>query len=371
MDAVVVGAGIVGTATARALAERGASCVLLEQFELGHTRGSSHGPGRVFRLAYPQPDYVRMTVRALDGWRRLEDAAGEELLVTTGGVYAGEWADRCADGLAACGVDHDWLPAAEAAERFPDLAFDGLERVLWQQDGGVCRAGPAVQALARVALERGAEVREGQQVTRLAAHDDHAELETASGDVLQASAVVVAAGAWAGPLLQQVGIELPLSPVFAQVTYYGSADGAVTLPPSYIEASGRESLGLGAGGYWIPSVDGLLEIRAGDGAPGRPLDPRDGPFEVDPEEEGWVNELVRRRLPTFSPTPLRSETCIYTMTPDQDFVLDRSGPIVVGSACSGHGFKFGPLLGDLLADLALDGEADMPAARFALPRFVR
>ena len=114
-----------------------------------------------------------------------------------------------------------------------------------------------------------------------------------------------------------------------------------------------------------------LEIRAGDGAPGRPLDPRDGPFEVDPEEEGWVNELVRRRLPTFSPTPLRSETCIYTMTPDQDFVLDRSGPIVVGSACSGHGFKFGPLLGDLLADLALDGEAGMPAARFALPRFVR
>ena len=209
MDAVVVGAGIVGTATARALAERGASCILLEQFELGHTRGSSHGPGRVFRLAYPQPDYVRMTVRALDGWRRLEDAAGEELLVTTGGVYAGEWADRCADGLAACGVDHDWLPVAEAAERFPDLAFDGLERVLWQQDGGVCRAGAAVQALARVARGRGAEVREGAEVTRLAAHDDHAELETSSGDVLQASAVVVAAGAWAGPLLQQVGIELP------------------------------------------------------------------------------------------------------------------------------------------------------------------
>ena len=102
--------------------------------------------------------------------------------------------------------------------------------------------------------------------------------------------------------------------------------GGLRSPPSFIEASGRESLGLGAGGYWIPSVDGLLEIRAGDGAPGRPLDPRDGPFEVDPEEEGWVNELVRRRLPSFSPTPLRSETCIYTMTPDQDFVLDRSGP---------------------------------------------
>jgi sarcosine oxidase len=342
-----------------------------------------------------------MAVRALEGWRELEEAAGEQLLVTTGGVYAGEWADRCAGGLEACGVDHEWLPVAEAAERFPELAFDGLDRVLWQADGGVCRATPAVRALARLAGESGVEVREGEGVVRLGVQNGAAEVETAEGDVLRAAAVVVAAGAWAGPLLQQVGIELPLEPVFAQVTYYGPADGGEGLgtgsasaepetlrglapaarplravlpdglPPSFIEASGRESLGLGAGGYWIPSVDGLLEIRAGDGAPGRPLDPRDGPFEVDPEEEGWVNELVRRRLPSFSPTPLRSETCIYTMTPDQDFVLDRSGPIVVGSACSGHGFKFGPLLGDLLADLALVGKADMPAARFALPRFMR
>jgi sarcosine oxidase len=399
VDAVVIGAGIVGAATARALAERGATCVLLEQFELGHTRGSSHGPGRVFRLAYPQADYVRMAVRALDGWRRLEEEAGEELLVTTGGVYAGEWAARCADGLTAAGVEHEWIPVAEATGRFPFLDLDGLERVLWQADGGVCRAEPAVRALARVATEHGAEVREGAEVARLAIHAGEAEIELASGDTLRSPAVVVAAGAWARPLLREVGIQIPLEPVFAQVTYFGpageadsgtgSADaepealrglapaarplrGALprALPPSFIEA-GQESLGLGAGGYWIPSVDGLHQIRAGDGAPGRPLDPREGPFEVDPEEEGWVADLVRRRLPGFDPVPLRSETCIYTMTPDQDFVLDRVGPIVVGSACSGHGFKFGPLLGELLAQLALDGRADMPAERFALPRFVR
>jgi sarcosine oxidase len=400
VDAVVVGAGIVGTAAARALAERGASCALLEQYELGHTRGSSHGPGRVFRLAYPQADYVRMAVRALEGWRRLQDEAGEELLVTTGGVYAGEWAERCADGLTAAGVEHEWISVEDAAGRFPFLDLEGLERVLWQADGGVCRADAAVSALARVAAERGAEIREGAEVRRLAVRDGEAELETAAGDVLGTPALVVAAGAWAGPLLRQVGIELPLEPVFAQVTYFGPADevdapvpsphglgepsrpaapsaarfarrrGALSsaLPCSFIEA-GQESLGLGAGGYWIPSVDGLQEIRAGDGAPGRPLDPRDGPFEVDPEEEGWVADLVRRRLPGFDPAPLRSETCIYTMTPDQDFVLDRIGPIVIGSACSGHGFKFGPLLGDLLADLALDGSADMPVERFALSRF--
>jgi sarcosine oxidase len=313
-----------------------------------------------------------MAVRALDSWRRLEEEAGGELLVTTGGVYAGEWAERCAAGLSATGVEHEWIPAADAAERFSFLDLDGLERVLWQADGGVCRADRAVSALARVAAEHGAEIREGAEVTRLAVHDGEAELETASGDVLRTPAVVIAAGAWAGPLLRQVGIELPLEPVFAQVTYFGPTDGGA-LPralPTYIEA-GQESLGLGAGGYWIPSVDGLHEIRAGDGAPGRPLDPREGPFEVDPEEEGWVADLVRRRLPDFDPVPLRSETCIYTMTPDQDFVLDRVGPIVVGSACSGHGFKFGPLLGELLAEIALDGRADMPTERFALSRFVR
>jgi sarcosine oxidase len=332
-------------------------------------RGSSHGPGRVFRLAYPQPDYVRLAVRALESWRRLEDAAGEELLVTTGGVYAGEWAERCGEGLAACGVQHEWLSVGQAGERFPGLNFEGLERVLWQEDGGVCRAGRAVEALAKVAQGLGAELREGEEVLRLAVVGDEVEVETSSG-TLRAGIAVVAAGAWAGPVLGQAGIDLPLSPVFAQVTYFGPADSTAELPPSFIEA-GRESLGLGAGGYWIPNVDGLLQIRAGDGAPGRPLDPREGPFPVDPEEEGWVSDLVRRRLPAFDPAPLSSEACIYTMTPDQDFVLDRAGPIVVGSACSGHGFKFGPLLGEILADLALGRDPGIPAGRFALSRFVR
>jgi sarcosine oxidase len=369
VDAIVVGAGIVGTATARALAGRGAACVLLEQFELGHVRGSSHGPGRVFRLAYPQPDYVALAARALRSWRKLEDAAGEELLVTTGGVYAGEWAERCAEGLASRGVRHEWLAAEEAAERFAGLSLDGLDQVLWQPDGGVCRAGRAVAALARVAGEQGAQLREHEEVTRLALRDGAVEVETASG-TLRAPVAVVAAGAWAGPLLREAGIELPLSPVFAQVTYFGAADAGAELPPSFIEA-GRESLGLGAGGYWIPSLDGQLQIRAGDGAPGRPLDPGEGPFPVDPEEEGWVSDFVQRRLPAFDPTPQSSETCIYTMTPDEDFVLDRAGPLVVGSACSGHGFKFGPLLGEILADLALGRDPGIPEARFSLSRFVR
>ena len=136
----------------------------------------------------------------------------------------------------------------------------------------------------------------------------------------------------------------------------------------FVEAdlnSGR----LATGGYWVPAVDGTGVVKAGDGAPGRDVDAREAPFPVDPEEEGWVSGLIRRRLPGFDPSPTRSETCIYTMTPDQDFVLDRRGAVVVGSPCSGHGFKFGPLLGELLADLATQAHA-APYERFALARFL-
>jgi len=97
----------------------------------------------------------------------------------------------------------------------------------------------------------------------------------------------------------------------------------------------------------------------------------EAPFGVDAEEERWVSGLIRRRLPGFGPAPVRSETCIYTMTPDEDFVLDRHGRLVVGSACSGHGFKFAPLLGEILADLATDRDPGVPEGRFALTRFVR
>jgi sarcosine oxidase len=369
VDAVVIGAGVAGSAAARALGERGRSCVLLEQFEIGHARGSSHGPTRLFRLAYPQPDYVRLAERALGCWRRLEDAAGEQLLVTTGGLYARGWAEACAEALAASGLGRRqrWLSRDEAAERFPAMSFDGLERLLWQEDGGVCLAERTVAAQVRVARELGVELREREEALRLRPGSDGVEVETPSG-TLRAGVCVVTAGPYAARLLETAGLTLPLQASFAQVSYYGPAAPLSEPLPGFVEAD-LDSDRLASGGYWVPSVDGTGVVKAGDGAPGRDVDPREAPFAVDPEEEGWVSELIGRRLPAFDPAPLRSETCIYTMTPDEDFVLDRRDRLVVGSACSGHGFKFGPLLGELLADLVTEDGATA-GRRFALGRFV-
>lgn len=360
-----------GSAAARSLSARGVECVVLEQYELGHARGSSHGATRLFRLAYPQTDYVRLAVRALEAWRELEHAAGEQLLVTTGGLYAGRWAEACAEASETCGLGHRqrWLSCAEATERFPAMAFAGLERLLWHEDGGVCLAEKTIAAQVRLARAAGAEVRERAGALRLRLRSDGVEIETTAGTI-RADVCVVTAGPYASPLLEAAGLALPLRASFAQVSYYAPTTGRPEHLPGFVEAD-LEGGRLATGGYWVPSVDGTGIVKAGDGAPGRDVDPREAPFEVDDEEERRVGELIERRLPGFDPAPLRSETCIYTMAPDEDFVLDRRGSVVVGSACSGHGFKFAPLLGEILADLATARDPELPAGRFALARFVR
>jgi sarcosine oxidase len=366
IGAIVVGAGVAGSAAARTLAQRGAETVVFEQFEAGHARGSSHGPTRMFRLAYPDPDYVRLAQRALRSWRALEDDAGEPLLMRTGGVYAGGWAEDCGAALAEARVSRQWLSAGEAAERFPALSFDGLERVLYQEDGGVCLADFTVAAQLRLARAAGADVREETEVEHFVV-DDEGIAVTTSVETVHAPVAIVTAGPWAGDLLFELGIDLPLRPSFAQVSYFAPAGDDEPLPPCYVEAE-RGPGGLGSGGYLVPAVHGWRETKAADGTPGRTVRPELGPFPVDPEREARDVEFVRRRLPGFDPAPLRSETCLYTMTPDEDFVLERVGPVVVGTACSGHGFKFGPLIGEILADLAMGRDPQVPAGRFSLGR---
>src|SRR5262249_39748095 len=142
----VVGAGAMGSAAALSLARRRRSVALVEQFEPGHARGASHGAVRIFRLSYPDAAYVRLAQRALLAWRRLEEEAGEQLLVTTGGIDSGPIAVECGRALEEAGVRHEWLPPAEAAARYPAIDFDGFGRVLFQPDGGVSLAERTVAA---------------------------------------------------------------------------------------------------------------------------------------------------------------------------------------------------------------------------------
>jgi len=135
-----------GSAAARSLGERGVDTVLLEQFRVGHVRGSSHGAGRIFRFSYQEPDYVRLAIRAREVWRGLEERAGEELLIETGGIDSGPGAEECAVALEACGVPGEWWSAREAEDRFPGVSLEGQERVLWHPRTGVCLADRTVAA---------------------------------------------------------------------------------------------------------------------------------------------------------------------------------------------------------------------------------
>src|SRR5437773_1465243 len=150
-DVVVIGGGVMGSAAARTLGERGVETILLEQFELGHTRGSSHGPARIFRIAYPDPMYVRLAQRAQGAWRDLEAAAGEKLVVTTGGLDSGPLADVVGQSLEACAVPHERLSPTEASDRFPQISFEGLDPIVYQPDAGVARANRTVATQVRLA----------------------------------------------------------------------------------------------------------------------------------------------------------------------------------------------------------------------------
>lgn len=366
-DVAVVGAGVIGSAAARALAARGVPVLLLEQFSLGHDRGSSHGATRIFRLSYPEPDYVRLAVTAREAWARLQDDAAEELLLTTGGLDAGPDAARCAAALAACGVPHSWLGAGEIGERFPGIAARPGERMLFQADAGVLLAGRALAALHRLARRDGADIRAQTPVSAVQPRGDHAVLRTPAGEI-SARAVVIAAGGWCAGLLDAAWARR-LTATVQQVSYFTPRPSGTRLPTLI------EWVPAGPAWYAVPVVKGEGEVggppgvKVGAHAPGRAVDPRTGPFPgIDPALADEAARYVRGRLPGVDPAGLAAETCLYTMTPDEDFVVDREGPVVVGGGGSGHAFKFGPLLGEMLASLALGEDTGVPRRRFAFSR---
>jgi sarcosine oxidase len=355
-DAIVVGAGAMGSATAWWLARRGRSVLLLDRFEQGHVRGSSHGGVRIFRFAYPDPDYVRLARAALPLWRELEDEAGVPLVEVVGGVDHGDQAsvEAVAAALEAAGAPGTLVPAAEAEERWPGFRFDGP--VLWSADGGRCWADAAVRALQDRAAAHGADVRFGEAAESVLASGDEAVVRTAGGEH-RAPVAVVTAGSWVAKLL---GATVPLPPTTVsreQPVHFPTADPTAGPGwPSFIHHRDPWTYGC-----WSPAEG----VKVGLHHTGPLVDPDTRTFDVDGDMLARVVEYVERWLPGLVPEPQFPTTCLYTTTPDEDFVLDRRGPIVVGSPCSGHGFKFTPVVGRILADLA-DGLPGL-GPRFSLP----
>lgn len=324
MHVAVVGAGVMGAATARWLARDGHDVTLYEQFAFGHKRGSSHGATRVFRYSYPDPAYVAMAMEALELWRDLERESGEDLLRTTGGLDSGKPLDQHVKALQECGAEFDVLDREEAAARFPWFV-PGDGPLLFQGDGGVAFADRSVQAFLRSAEAHGAQLRP--------------ETKVESIEDLDADVVVVTAGGWVRKLVAPLGIDVPVRPTRETVAYFDFDEPRLTTLVEWDDPSI----------YCLPSGDGVL--KAGEHQAGATTDP-DEEGTVDEASVARLSEWVAARFPGADPRPKHAETCIYTNTPDDHFVLERHGDVVIGSPCSGHGFKFAPLIGKRLAELA-------------------
>ena len=331
---LVVGAGVMGIAAARALARAGRDVVLCEQFEVGHERGSSHGGSRIIRLSYPDERWVRLAQESYPLWRELEAECGRALLELPGTLDLGDWQPN-RDALTACGVPFEVLDGAEIERRFP-VSVEPGERGLYQSDGGFLFADLALQALLASAADAGARLREGQRVDSVAQAGDGV---VAGG--LRARVAVVTAGSWAPAL---VGVDATPT---RETTSYFSFDERV---PSVIDG-GRG----GRAGYALPAPG--IGLKAGLHQSGPTTDP-DEPGAPDPEIAERTAAWVERRF-RGAGDAVRVETCLYTTRANDEFLLERRGRIVVGSPCSGHGFKFAPVIGQRLA--ALVAEALQPS----------
>jgi sarcosine oxidase len=348
-DVVVVGGGAIGSATAWHLARRGADVVLLERWEPGHPHGSSHGATRIFRFAYADPRYVAWAQEALPLWRTLEEEAGTVLLETTGGIDIGapEVIGPIEAAITASGAQAEQVPASEAADLWPGLAVDGQEEViLYSPDAGRLWAERTVAALHEGTTKAGGEVRCGE--TALAVSPATGHVATDAEEYL-AETIVVTAGAWTAKLLAGApeAADLPELTVSREQTFHFPPLDDDLSWPSFIHHRGTG----------VPIVYGLETPGEGvkvaeDHAGAVVDDPDDRSFEIDAIGRQRLIRYVTERLPGLDPKPVTELTCLYTSTPDGHFFVERRGRLVIGSACSGHGFKFTPQTGRELADLA-------------------
>jgi len=342
-----------GSATARELARRTTDVVLLERFGPGHTNGASHGASRNFNVAYADPTYIAMLTEALPAWRELEREIGVALLDQVGIVNHG--ANPGFDGvhaaLTAAGIAAEFLQTGEAHRRWPGIRFDS--RVLFTPAAGRLHADRAVAALQSSAAAHGARVRHRTRVLRLDVRgDDLVELALHDGSTLRARRVVVTVGAWTSTLLG-ARIAMPLVVTQEQPAHFRVRDEALVWP-GFNHAPSVDP----AYGYWRSGVYGMFTpgqgVKAGWHGVGPVTDPDARSFEPEPVQLAALQRYAREWLPGVDADDLVPISCTYTTSPDSNFVLDRIGPVVVGAGFSGHGFKFTPSVGRILADLALD-----------------
>lgn len=371
MNIAVIGLGGTGSAALRFLAAAGHKVTGYERFEIGHRRGSSHGNSRIIRYAYPDPLYTNLMTSAFPLWEDLCEKTGRDLMVKCGGVtFAPDGhpeLDATIAALSSAGVAHTVMPSGDAMQRFPAFRFTDDEVVVFHADAGFLRSGEIVETQVALARDAGAEIKAGVEVVDVRESQTDVLVRTACGDISFYDKVIVAGGAYLPMLFPEIG--LPLTVTRQQVTYVGLEDAA-----KHHCAPERMPVWIDAATYWygFPTdgrVDGVKVARHQMGAV---VDPLVDNRAVRGSDDDVALRVAEKRIGGVSGQVVHSEVCLYTNTPNEDFIFDTvpaGNNVLLVSGCSGHGFKFTVLLGKAAARWATSsvfchGLAD---DRFRLP----
>jgi sarcosine oxidase len=368
-DVIVVGVGAMGSAALHHLAARGKKVLGLERYDIPNTMGSSHGVNRIIRMAYfEDPSYVPLLRRSYELWGELEQKAGERLLVITGGIDAAPADDRVFTGsLQSClthGLDHEVLDAAEVNRRFPGYRLPEGHMAVYQPDGGYVMSERCIVAHVQSALAGGAEVRGREPVLGWEEDEDGVRVETSRGDY-RADRLVVTAGAWSMGLLDFLdGLAVPERQVLGWFQPLAPEKFSPTHFPIF-------NLEVEEGHFYGFPVETIPGFKIGRYHHlGEVVDPDTMEREPSPADEQVLREAVDRYFPEASGPTLTLKTCLFTNSPDEHFIVDRHpdlDQVVIAAGFSGHGFKFASVIGEILADLAVDGATrhDIGLLRFA------
>jgi sarcosine oxidase len=370
-DAVVVGLGAMGSAAVSSLARRGCRVVGIEKFAPGHDRGSSHGATRIIRLGYfEDPSYVPLVRAAYPLWRDLAVKSGVPVINITGIVEIGRPDSELVEGTLRAsrlhGLSHEVLDAATLMRRFPAFRVPQGYVGVYQPDGGFLRAEQAIRAQLALARDAGAQLRFDENVVAIEPRGKGVRVATQNG-VVDARCAIVTAGPWVKSLLP--GLPVPIRVTRQVLGWFAPRERALFSPDRFPV-------------FLLQNADGLFYGFPDDGTSGvkvakhhhadETVDPDACDREVSAADEAMIRAVLAAHIPAADGPRLSATTCLYTMTPDGDFILDRvpgEESIIVASPCSGHGFKFAPVIGEILADLAITESTVHDISRFAIARF--
>ena len=370
VDVAVIGLGVMGSAALHHLARRGLRAVGIEQFTPGHDRGSSHGETRIIRLGYfEHPSYVPLVRAALPLWRALERDSGQTLLDVTGIVEIGPPDSTIVTGTLRSARTHDLahevLDAAGVMRRWPAFRLPSHFVGVFQPEGGILAAEPAIQAQLALAVAAGAQMRPNERVRAIEPTATGVRVLTERSAV-EAGQAVVAAGPWVKKLLR--ALPAPLRVTRQVLGWFRPDDSAMfsrdRFPVFIVESTTGNFYGFPAGPRGLKF--GRHQHGDEEVDPDQPIRP------PGPGDEAVLREVLAAHLPAANGRLLDAKTCLYTETPDIDFILDRlpdAPAVIVASPCSGHGFKFAPVIGEIVADLATRGTTRHDISRFRLARF--